>query len=139
MAEQGCASADAASSIVSKIKAANARLDADSTSKLRMFDLRTASILQPIFELSDSLESRTSIELDEAMVYLREARLCELLLSLLRRWPWAELQQDRAAIHKDLALLPKLLRSLSAFLRVAALVRSSEQAEAYAETCKRCM
>ena len=71
------------------------------------------------------------------MVYLSEAKLCELLLGLLRRWPWAELA------HKDLTqslgLLPTLLCALCAFLSVAAQVPSSQQAEAYAEMKRRCL
>ena len=142
MAEQDSTNASTARKLnttLSHIKAVNARLDADCTSMLCVTDLRTANLsLQPVFELSDSLVSRQSVELDEAMVYLREARLCELLLSLLRRWPWAQMQQERAVPHKDLALLPKLLSSLCAFLCVAGGVRSRQQAAAYAEMRRRC-
>ena len=122
--------------MLSTVKAANARLDADCGSTLSWSDLGGAEILMlPVFDLRDRLLTRKLLKLDEAMVYLRGTRLCELLLSLLRRWPWAELL---APMHKDLMLLVRVLRSLSAFLGVAACVRSSQQVEAYAETSKRC-
>lgn len=120
--------------ILSRVKATNARLDADSTSALTVSDIDTSRlVLQPAFDLSDSLASCKSVELEEALVYLSEAKLCELLLSLLRRWPWAEMA------HKHLTLLPRLLCALRAFLCVAAHVPSSQQAEAYAEMRKRCL
>ena len=79
------------------------------------------------------------MKLDEALVYVRDTRLCELLLSLLRRLPWAELQQESAAVMRDgLFLLSFTLSTLAIFLRAAAHVRSSQQASAYAEMSKRC-
>ena len=141
MVEQSSTNVNAAralNAILSRIKAVYARLDAESSSALTVCDLgRAGLVLQPVFSLSDSLASRSSVELEEALVYLSEAKLCELLLGLLRRWPWAEMA------HKDfiqnLALLPRLLCALRAFLCVAAHVPSSQQAEAYAEIRKRCL
>ena len=116
---------------------ANARLHADSTSFLSIFDLgRAHAMLQPLFILRDRLMNRESVKLDEALYYLHEAGFCELLLSLLRRWPWAEMQQHSWA-QKDLALLPKVLSSLFAILQFAARVRGSQTAAAYAELSTR--
>lgn len=98
MAEQSSSIAEAAcliNSVLSNTKAVNPRLDADCTSSLCVSDLKTAWImLRPLFVFSDRLIMRQSVRLDEAMVYLHKARSCELLLSLLRRWPWAEMRQD---------------------------------------------
>ena len=143
MAEQSgntVSAARAFNAILSRIMAVNARLDAESTSALTVSDIGLFRLmLQPVFDLSNSLMSRTSVELEEALVNLSEAKLCELLLSLLRRWPWTEIGQECAVAHKHLALLPRLLCALRAFLCVAARVPSSQQAEAYAEMRKRCL
>ena len=123
-------------STLSQLKAANARLNADCQSTLCVSDLKTArTCLQPLFKLCNSLLSRESVELDEAVVYLRKTRVCELLLSLLRRWPWAAC---RGPYGPGLALLPEVLSSLQAFLGVASCVRSSQRAAALAEMSKRC-
>lgn len=122
-------------SMLSHIKAANARLDAECASKLSEVDLGSAGlILQPVFELCGSFASRKLVELDEALVYLRKAGLCDLLVSLLRRWPWAE---NLPVTH--LTLLPGLVSTLYAFLHVAIRVDRSKGAAAYSEMCKRCM
>ena len=125
-------------STMSQLKAASARLDADCASTLCLSDLKSARIiLQPVFRLGDSLfEGRESMELDEAMVYLRETRICELLLSLLRRWPWAACSK---LCGPGLALLPEVLSCVQAFLGVASCVRSSQQAAAIAEMSDRCL
>ena len=144
MAEHGSTSGSTAriNSILSQLKAGNAALDPRSTSVLYSAELpAVCEALLPVFELGNNL-SGAKLELDDALVYLRETRLCELLLSLFKRWPWYEkrLNINRAASsHKDLTLLPKLLCCLSAFLRVAARVRRSKRAAAYAETSKRCL
>lgn len=125
---------------MSQIETINAKLDADCTSTLCVTDLRPAqNVLQRLGKLSGSLERRKLIKLDEAMLYMREMRLCELLLSLLRRWPWAEMRQERAAAHVGLVLLPDVLSSWYVFLCVAVRVRSSEHAAAYTEMNKRCL
>ena len=124
----------ALSSIVSQLKAVNVKLDADCT--LRISDLRPAeALLQHVCQLSGSLKQHTSVTLDEALASMRELRLCELLLSLLRRWPWAETRQEnkRAQSQFGLMLLPEVLSSLCALLCVASRVRSSQRAAAYAE------
>ena len=122
------------SSMLSHIKAANARFDAECASKLSLSDLGVAEIaLQPAFELSKSLAKRKSLEPDEALVHLREAGLCDLLLSLLRRWPYKE-----SLLVTHLALLPGLLSALHAFLHVAERVDRSKRAAVYAAMCKRC-
>ena len=146
MAEQPTVDAKTAHTItntaLSQLKAVTARLDADCTISLCVSDLDAArTILQPVFELGESLLSRQSMKLNEAKVYLRETRLCELLLSLLRRWPWAALQRQRAEVPAGLALVPKVLCSLYAFLDLASRVRSSssQQAAAHAEMSKRCL
>ena len=128
------------SSVLSHIKAANAKLDANCASKLSLSDLGEAEIaLQPVFDLCEKgLVSRKLMKLDEAMVYMREAGLCELLVSLLRRWPWAETQQGLLPV-KHLALLPGLLSTLYASLHVAIRVDRSQEAAAYAEMNKRCL
>ena len=70
--------------MLSQIQAEDARLGADCRSKLHGFTTMHAA-LQPVFALSDSLLERVPVQLDEAMLYLRDSKLCELLLSLLRR------------------------------------------------------
>ena len=127
-------------SMLSHIKAANARLDAECASKLSVSDLGSASpVLQPVFELFESLVKRESMELDEALVYLREAGLCDLLVSLLRRWPWAETQQGLLPMKHLPLLLLGLLNSLYACLHIAMRVDRSKQAAAYAKMSKRCL
>ena len=144
MAEQGSTSGSTAriNSILSRIKARNATLDPDCSSVLYCAEIAAVcDTLLPVFELGNSLAGR-KLKLDEAMMYLRETRLCELLLSLIKRWPWYETQLNRnrgASTHTNLTLLPELLCCLSAFLRVAARVSRSKRAAAYAETSKRCL
>ena len=129
--------------ILSQITAYNNRLGAACNSTLGAAELRRAlPVLQPVFELGDSLEERKleSVELEEALVYLRDTALCELLLSLLRRLPWAEIWQEHAILQEDLGLLlPKLLRALWSFLCASVHVRGSQQASAFAEMNKRCL
>ena len=143
MAQQGSTSGSTAriNSILTQLKAGNAALDYRSTSVLYCAELpAVCEALLPVFELGNL--SGAKFELDEAMVYLRETRLCELLLSLIKRWPWYETRLNinrGASTRSDLTLLPKLLCALSAFLRVAARVRRSKRAAAYAETSKRCL
>ena len=131
--------AHALNSIVLQIKAANAKLDAGCSSALCVSDLRQAhAVLRRLVKLSGSLAWCKSVKLDEAVFYMRKTRLCELLLSLLRRWPWAEMRQEREAMQTGLLLLPDVLCSVHVFLCVAARVCSSQQAAAYAEMYKRC-
>ena len=86
MADQRAEAARAVKSVLLNIKAASSRLDATCTSSLRVSDLKAAGLaLQPVFALGDSLVHSKSVDLDEATFYSHEARLCELLLSLLRR------------------------------------------------------
>ena len=127
-------------SALSRVKAANARLDAKCTSTLRASDLASACrALEPVRQLSDSLKNRKSMELDEAMVYLSDARLCELLMSLLRRMPWTQMRQESEVMVAGLALLSELLFSLFAFLHAATCVRSSQKGAAYTEMRQRCL
>ena len=128
------------SSVLSHLKAADARLDAECASKLSVSDLGPAGLmLQPAFELCEkNVVNCKSMELDEAMVYLREAGLCDLLLSLLRRWPWAETQLGLLPIT-HLPLLVCLLSTLYASLHMAMRVDRSKQAAVYAEMSKRCL
>lgn len=143
MAEHSSTMAETASTlstVMSQLRAVDAKLDADSISALQVADLKTANLaLQPVWELSESLQARKPVELDEAVVYLRDGKLCELLLSLLRRLPWLELQQSAAVMREGLFLLSFTLSSLSVFLRAATYVCSSQQASAYAEMSKRCL
>ena len=129
-------------SMLLKIKAGHSRLDADSTSKLRGNELKAANhALQPVFALGESLVEqvrRDRVQLDEAMLFLRDAKLCELLLSLLRRWPWAEMRQH-ALMQQGLALLPRVLAALFSFLSAATHVHGSKQESAYKEMSKRCL
>ena len=125
--------------ILAQMRAVNAKLDADCTSTLDTSELIPADhALRPVYRLSHSLMSRTLLKLDEAMVYLRDTRICDLLLSLLSRLPWAQMRQDRTAAFDGLALLPGLLGALGTFLHATARVRSSQQASAHAEVSKRC-
>lgn len=140
MAERRGEAARVLNSVLLNMKAAYARLDADCTSLLRISDLKAARLaLQPVFALSDSLMRSKSVDLDEAIFYSHEARLCGLLLSLLRHWPWAEMRHSGATTYKELALLPCLLNFLRTFLCMAARLRSSEQAAAFAGLSKRCL
>ena len=130
---------------VAQYKAVSANLGVDSASMLRGHNLRMADLaLQPVFELSNSLLERAPVQLDEALLYLRDEKLCGLLLSLLRRWPWADMRHanprvQHAVAQQGLALLPKVLGSLAAFLSAAAHVRDSQQASAYKEMSIRCL
>ena len=125
---------------LSQIRAMSVKLGADCASTLLGSDLSTANhALLPLFELSDSLVLRESVELDEALAYPCDAELCELLLNLLRRCPWAEMRREHAVMQEGLELLPKVLNSLHVFLHAAAHVCSNQQASAYAEMSKRCL
>ena len=127
-------------SMLSQIQAADARLGADCTSKLRGNGFTTANAaLQPVFAMSDSLLERVPVQLTEAMLYLRDSKLCELLLSLLRRWPWAEMRKEHALLQQGLAVLPRVLAALFAFLNAAAHVHGSHQESAFKEMKKRCL
>ena len=141
MAAQSSADAEAEhalTSIVSQMRAASAKLDADYTSTLCASDLEVAyPVLRRLTTLSGSLMERMSAKLDEALFYMRETRICELLLSLLRRWPWAEMRQERTVFNMGLMVLPGVLSSLYVFLCVAR-VRSSQRAAALAELSERC-
>lgn len=126
-----------------RITAANANLSAMCTSTLGGDDLEGANpLLQPVFHLGNTLlptnECR-SVKMAEAMVLLRDAGLCELLLSLLRRLPWAQMQHESAEREHGLALLPNLLQALCNYLGAATYVRSSQQAAACAEMSNRCV
>ena len=105
-------------------------------------DLKGANpLLQPVFHLADTLMPTNecqSVKMAEAMVLLRDAGLCELLLSLLRRLPWAQMEHECAEIEHGLALLPNLLQALCKYLGAATSVRSSQQAAACAEMSNRC-
>ena len=131
--------AQAVKLIVSQLKAASAKLDADCTSTLCASDLTPAqTVLERLRKLGGSLKERKPVKLDEAMFYMRETRICEQLQSLLRRWPWAEMRQGRAILHRGLMALPDLLSPLYFFLCAAERVRSRQQAAAYAEMNERC-
>ena len=124
--------------ILSRIKGANAQLDADLTSTLPAVELWSVyKLLQPVFDLSNGLMDRRALKLDEALVYVRDTRLCELLLSLLRRLPWSDMHSD-ANSRQGLALLPGLLGSLGTLFEATARMRSSQQAAACAELSKWC-
>ena len=124
--------------ILSRIKAANPQLDADLTSTLPAVELWSVyNSLQPVFDLSNGLMERRALKLDEALVYVRDTRLCELLLSLLRRLSWSEVHSD-AESRQGLALLPGLLGTLGTLFQATARLRSSQQAAAHAELSKWC-
>lgn len=138
MSKQSSTTARALKSLMSHIAAGNPRLGADCTSTLQVADLRTANAaLQPVFDASAKLLERKSLNLDELLVYLRDAKLCEMLLSLLGRLPWAEMHQEDAAMQDGLALLPQLLHSLGNLACAGVRVRSSQEAALYAELNKR--
>ena len=135
---------------LSRLTAANPRLDAGCTSTLLVSDLFAAgfgepglrdaeTLLEPIFDISARLTERKPVVLGEALVYLRGTRLCETLLSLLRRWPWADMRQERTARNKGLEQLPGVLESLFTFLHLPERVPGSDKAAAYAEASKRCL
>ena len=125
---------------LSKVRGVSNKLGADCASTLRGKDLRTANIaLQPVFELNNSLMAREPVELQEALVYLCDGKLCELLLSLLRRWPWAAMRRERAVMAEGLDLLVDVLDSLCNFLNAAANASSSQQASAYDQMSRRCL
>lgn len=139
MAKQSSTTARALSSLLSQIAAGNPRFGADCTSTLQVSDLKTADALQPVFDAIAKLQrERKTLKLDELMVYLRGATLCETLLSVLRRLPWAEMQQEHAVMQDGLLLLARLLHSLWNLVHAVARVRSSQEAAAYAELNKRC-
>ena len=126
--------------LLSQITAASSRLDADCTSTLRESDLKTAhDVVQPLCKIALKLQSSKSLKLDEALVFLRDLGCCELLLSLLRRMPWAGMMRKHEMMQSGLELVPLLLRCLRPFLCVAVNVRSSQQTAAYADMSKRCL
>ena len=132
----------ALNSILLKIESASAELDISCTRMLQECDLiRTSSLMFVFDQISDSLEHRTldSVSLEEALIYLRDARLCEVLLGLLRRWPWADMSQNRGIMFMALTLLPRLLCSLFCVLHVAKKVSRNHQQAAYAELSRRCV
>ena len=126
--------------IFTAMSVVNERLDVGCTSMLRGSDLRIAdSALRPLSGICQSILSREQVSLEEALVLICDTRLCELLLSLVTRLPWAEMQQESAVSQQGLALLRKLLSLLCAFLHVKTRVRSSQQAAVYEEMGKRCL
>lgn len=132
----------ALNSILLKIESVSAELDIGCTRMLQESDFIKASSLMFVFdEISDSLQLRTleSVSLEEALIHLRDARLCEVLLSLLRRLPWADMSQNRGVLCLGLTLLPRLLCSLFCVLHVAKKVSRNHQAAAYAEMSRRCV
>ena len=144
MAEQSAKLAEELRSLklkLSQVKMANARLDAECTSTLRGSDLAPANrLLQPVFDFSESLRERESMTMGEAMVYIADGSgLCELLLSLLRRMPWAELQHQLPVLRDGLILLVNLLTSLRTCLHGPGSVCTSQQMTAYAEAGARCV
>ena len=128
-------------SLLLQVTAVSARLGAECTSTLSADDLTAAKdALQPIFDASNSLLFQESVEPDEALVYLRDTRLCELLLSLIRRLPWAAMRQNTAVEHfRGLWLLARMVHSMFIFLHAGERVRSSQRTAAYAEMSKRCL
>ena len=145
MAEQSSTAASTArallNSALQRIEAVSAKLDIACTRVLQRSELTTATHeLMPVFDqLSDSLAHRESVGLDEALIYLRDTRLCDVLLSLLRRLPWAEMQQDRGVKYLGLTLLLRLLTSLLLNMHMAEKLGRNHQAAAYAEMSRRCM
>ena len=139
MAKQSSTTARTLNSLLPQIAAGNPRFGADCTSTLQVSDLKTAdAALQPVFEASKKLRERKTVKLDDYLVYMRDSKLCELLLSVLRRLPWAEMQQEHAVTQDGLALLSKLLYSLWSLTHAVARVSSSQEAAAYAELITRC-
>ena len=123
--------------LLSRLTEDNPRLGADCTSTLQEPDLRPAELMiQPICELVTCTIGGPQ-QLDAALEYMRSARLCELLLSLLRRLPWAQMQHERAVTHKGLALQSKLLACFAMWTRLHAQVCSSRQAAVYAQLGRR--
>ena len=142
MAKQSTAGAKAAKAVkavLSRVAAKNPKLDAECTTALHCSEISDVyHALQPAFELGDSLTHRKALKLDEALVYASNTRLCELLLSVIRRLPWAEMRRVHALAQQGLAVLPSLLSTVGTFLSTMACVRSSQQAAALAELSKRC-
>ena len=103
-----------------RIAAANAKLSAMCKSTLGGDDLKQANLLlQPVSNLGSTLlptNERQSVKMAEAMVLLRDAGLCELLLSLLRRLPWAQMEHESAEREHGLAILPNLLKAQCDYL-----------------------
>ena len=125
--------------VLTQIKAASPRLDAGCTSALRDSDLKAAyRVVQPLLDIALKLQKSKSLKLDEALVFVNVG-FCELLLSLLRRMPWAEMMRRSETLQNGINLVPFLLRCLRPFLCVALCVRSSQQTAAYAELSKRCL
>ena len=128
--------------LLSQITAASGRLDAGCTSTLRESNLKTAlRVMQPLYDIALKLQSSKSLKLDKALVFLRDLGCCEMLLSLLRRMPWALMKHEgqRALLQSGLDLVPVLLRSMQPSLCVALCVRSSQQEAAYAAMSERCL
>ena len=125
--------------LLSRLTKDNPRLCADCTSTLQESDLRPAKLLvQPIFELV-TCTIGGPLQADAALEYMRSARLCELLLSLLRRLPWAQMQHEGALTHKGLALQSEVLACLAMWTHLPAQVSSSREAAVYADLSRRCL
>ena len=145
MAQQSSTAASTAHALLSsallRIEAVSTKLDIACTRVLQESEIKTATLeLLPIFdELSDSLRHREFVGLDEALIYLHDARLCDVLLRLLRRLPWAEMRQHRGTMYLALTLLLRLLSSLLCIVRLAQKVSRNHQATAYAEMSRRCV
>ena len=129
--------------VLLQASAAKASLSADCTSMLGVDDLILATpFLQSLFHVGDTLlptKERQSVKKAEAMILLRDAGLCELLLGLLQRMPWDRMRLEQEVRTHGLALLPTLLRGLCDYLGAAPSVRSSQQAAACAEMSSRCV
>ena len=142
LAEQSSSSAklkQEVESLLLRITAEYARLDPECASTLVATDLGGAlRALRPVYDLGESILQRSSMELDEALVCLRDTRLCELLLSVVRRLPWARMRREPALLQNGLKLLPEVLRALAASVRVVSAVPSGQRAAAYAEMSRRC-
>ena len=120
--------------MLNQIAADNSMLAANCTSMLEGCDLRAADLaLLPVFDLGNSIAERDNepAQLAQTVLYLRDPRLCKLLLSLLRRLPWS----DGAMLQDGLALLSNLLCALGTFL--CAEIRPEQLGDAYAEISKR--
>ena len=126
-------------SLLSQIAAASARLDAGCSSTLEDCHLKAAyRVVQQLLDIALKLQTSKSLKLDEALVF-HKMEVSELLLSLLRRMPWAGMLRKSEMRQSGMKLVPLLLRCLRPFLCVAGSVRSSQQTAAYADMSKRCL
>ena len=124
--------------LLSQIAAASDRLDAGCSSTLQDSDLKAAyRVVQPLLDIALKLQTSKSLKLDEALVF-HKVGVSELLLSLLRRIPWAAMLRESETLQSGLDLVPLLLRCLRPFLCAAGSVRRSQQTAAYADMSKRC-